>query len=138
MTSFAFCNKHFRHHAMWPTKFGVRSCRDFLSHSVIDVGHPVLFSGTLIFSSLLLWIYLLCPSFKEFLALRNSFAFFPDGGSVEMDSSCFLGEGGGGFSVYHLSQNYYITAPYFWTINFGHRNVIITSQKSSWNYFWAP
>ena len=35
----------------------------------------------------------------------------------------------------HLSQNHYITAPYFWTINFGRRNVIITSQKSSWNYF---
>ena len=27
--------------------------------------------------------------------------------------------------VYHLSQNYYITAPDFWTINFGRRNVII-------------
>ena len=39
---------------------------------------------------------------------------------------------------YHLSPNYYITAPYFWTINFGRRNVIITSQKLSWNYFWAP
>ena len=38
---------------------------------------------------------------------------------------------------HHLSQNYYITAPYFWTINFGRRNVIITSQKSSWNYFWV-
>ena len=24
------------------------------------------------------------------------------------------------------------------TINFGRRNVIITSQKSSWNYFWEP
>ena len=26
----------------------------------------------------------------------------------------------------------------FWTIHFGRRNVIITSQKVSWNYFWAP
>ena len=41
-------------------------------------------------------------------------------------------------SIYHLSQNYYITAPYFGTINFGRRNVKITSQKWSWNYFWAP
>ena len=41
-------------------------------------------------------------------------------------------------NTYHLSQNYYITAPYFWTINFGRHNVIITSQKSSWNYFWVP
>ena len=40
--------------------------------------------------------------------------------------------------TYHLSQNYYITAPYFWTINFGRRNVIITSQKLSLNFFWAP
>ena len=39
---------------------------------------------------------------------------------------------------YHLSQNYYITARYFWTINFGRRNVKITSQKLFWNYFWAP
>ena len=34
--------------------------------------------------------------------------------------------------------NYYITAPYFQTINFGRRNVKIASQKSSWNYLWAP
>ena len=40
--------------------------------------------------------------------------------------------------VYHLSQNYYITARYFWTINFGRRNVKITSQKLFLNYFWAP
>ena len=39
---------------------------------------------------------------------------------------------------YHLSQNYYITARYFLTINFGRRNVMTTSQKLSWNYFWAP
>ena len=42
-----------------------------------------------------------------------------------------------GVPKYQLSQNYYITASYFWTINLGRRNVIITSQKSSWNYFWA-
>ena len=30
---------------------------------------------------------------------------------------------------YHLSQNYYITARYFWTINVGCRDVKITSQK---------
>ena len=40
--------------------------------------------------------------------------------------------------AYHLSQNYYITARYSWTINFGRRNVKITSQKLSWNYFWVP
>ena len=28
-----------------------------------------------------------------------------------------------------------ITAPYFWTIAFGHCNIKITSQKLSWNYF---
>ena len=38
--------------------------------------------------------------------------------------------------IHHLSQNYYITAPSFWTINL--RNVEITSQKLSWNYFKAP
>ena len=38
---------------------------------------------------------------------------------------------------YHLSPNYYITARYFCTINFGRRNVKITSQKLFWNYFWA-
>ena len=37
--------------------------------------------------------------------------------------------------VYHLSQHYYITARYFWTINFGRRNVKITSQNVFWNYF---
>ena len=31
--------------------------------------------------------------------------------------------------MYHLSQNNYIIAPYFWTINFGRRNVKITSRK---------
>ena len=39
--------------------------------------------------------------------------------------------------LYHLSQNYYITARNFWTINFGRRNVKITSQKLFWDYFWA-
>ena len=34
-------------------------------------------------------------------------------------------------SKYHLSQNNCITAPYFWTINFGRRNVKTTSQKLS-------
>ena len=38
---------------------------------------------------------------------------------------------------YHLSQNYYITARYFWTINFGRPNVKITSQELSWNYYWG-
>ena len=38
-------------------------------------------------------------------------------------------------STYHLSQNNYVTAPYFWTINFGRRNVKIASRKLSWNYF---
>ena len=41
-------------------------------------------------------------------------------------------------SLYHLFHNDYIAAPYLRTINFGRRNVIIKSQKSSWNYFWAP
>ena len=36
---------------------------------------------------------------------------------------------------YILFQNYDITAAYFWTTNFGRRNVKITSQKLSWNYF---
>ena len=39
--------------------------------------------------------------------------------------------------VYHLSQNYYITARYFWTINSWCRNVKITLQKLFWNSFWA-
>ena len=37
--------------------------------------------------------------------------------------------------MYHLSPNYYIAAPQFWTTNLGHRNVNLTSQKLSWNYF---
>ena len=45
-----------------------------------------------------------------------------------------------GLHLYHLSRNCSITAPYFWTINFGRRNVnitIITSQKLTWNYFFG-
>ena len=36
--------------------------------------------------------------------------------------------------IYHLFQNYYITAPYFWTISIGLRKVKIASQNSSWNF----
>ena len=46
---------------------------------------------------------------------------------------------GGASPKYHLSQNYHITAPYLldnvftcWV-----PNVKITSQKSSWTYFWG-
>ena len=40
--------------------------------------------------------------------------------------------------TYPLFQNYYITAPYFWTIKFGRHSVKMTSQKLCWNYFLAP
>ena len=46
------------------------------------------------------------------------------------------GEGLGGHQIVLPSEpNYYITAPYLWTINFGRRE--FTSQKSSWELFWG-
>ena len=40
--------------------------------------------------------------------------------------------------VYHLSQNYYITARCFWTISFERQTVKNTSRKLCWNYFGEP
>ena len=39
--------------------------------------------------------------------------------------------------LYQLSQNCDITAPCYWTMNFGRLNVKIASQKLSWNCFWG-
>ena len=44
-------------------------------------------------------------------------------------------------TMYHLPQNYYSTAPYFWTIRLGHRNVpsdtklLLTKNYSENTYF---
>ena len=52
------------------------------------------------------------------------------------ESFCFFGPGVKKFTI--CPKTLALQHLILLKINFGHRNVMITSPKSSWNYSWAP